>query len=143
MTPSQLSAGPAECADRALTETPIDNADVADRRDNERFPPIRPARAEVYRLGMAAGPDFGDELLDVSQGGIRLRFCLAVRRGEQFDVTLWGPGGEWCGRYQAVARWVIRTGPGTTEVGLRLERPLPRRAVNTLTTPVDGTGRGM
>jgi hypothetical protein len=121
--------------DRALTDTPLDATDLADRREDDRLSAVRPARAEVYRLGMATGSDFGDELLDVSQFGIKLRLCLLVRRGEQFDVTLWGPGGEWCGRYQAVARWVLRTGPATTEVGLRLGRALPRRAVGTLTTP--------
>lgn len=121
--------------DRTLTHTPIDAVGFGERRQADRFPSVRPARAEAYRLGMATGADFADELVDVSEFGIKLQVSLAVRRGERFDVTLWGPSGEWCGRFQAIAMWSIRTGPAASLVGLRLGRPLPRRAVSALTTP--------
>lgn len=131
MTVSQ----PHALADITLTDTPPDGAAAANRRGGDRLPPAPAVRAEVHRAGVASGPDFAEELVDVSEGGMKIRFSLAVRRGERFDVTLWGPRGEWCGRYLAVARWASRTGPATSLAGLSLGRPLPRRAVRALTTP--------
>lgn len=126
---------PPALADLTLTDTPLDGPAPPDRRGGDRLPPAPAARAEVHRAGVASGPDYADELVDVSEGGMKIKFSLAVRPGERFDVTLWGPRGEWCGRYLAVARWAVRTGPAAALAGLRLGRPLPRRAVRAITTP--------
>jgi hypothetical protein len=128
-------------ADHVLTETPLDGLDTADRRNDDRVPPVIPARAEVRRLGIWSGPDFGEELIDLSKGGVKVRLGLAVKRGERFDVTLWGPRGEWCGRFQAIARWAERVGPAQSLVGLQLGRAIPRQAVVALTT-ARGTASG-
>src|SRR5947209_4886893 len=78
----------------------------ADRRMADRLP-VRPgARAEIRRWGGGdGGPDVAEELINVSEAGVGVRLSVPVRRGERFDVTLWGPRAEWCGRGMGVVRW--------------------------------------
>src|SRR5207248_11269771 len=64
----------------------------AERRLSERRPARNGARAEIRRWGISAGPDVAEELIDVSDVGLRVRLHITVRRGEQLDVTLWVPG---------------------------------------------------
>jgi hypothetical protein len=95
--------------------------------------PVRPgSRAEVRRWG-SRGHDLCEELIDVSTAGARVRLSRVVHRGEKLDVTLWGPDAAWCGRGQAVVRWVV-IGEGQTAIaGLYLTRRLTTEALAELT----------
>ena len=76
--------------------------------------PVRPARAQIRRWGGGAGgPDVAEGLVNVSEAGVGVRLSVPVRRGERFDVTLWGPGAEWCGAGgMGVVRWAVVFGGG-------------------------------
>lgn len=135
-TADEAASGPA--ATFFPTETPVDcppptdSVLWADRRLADRLPPLPAARVEARRPGAGGGPDFVEELLDVSATGARVRLCLPVRPGERFDVTFWGPGGSWCGRSLAVVRWAVATGPATGFAGIQFTRPLPARQLHEL-----------
>lgn len=106
----------------------------ADRRMADRLPVRRGCRAEVRRWGGGGGgPNIAEELLNVSEVGVGVRLSTPVRRGERFDVTLWGPRAEWCGRGMGVVRWVVVFGGGTVLAGLQLHRPLTAEALEELT----------
>lgn len=104
----------------------------ADRRLGDREAPRPTSRAEVVRTGAWSGPDFAEELLDVSAGGIRVRVARPVRPGERFDVTLWGPGAVPCGRARGTVRWSGRAAGGALYAGLQLTRPLPAGVIRHL-----------
>ena len=130
-------AGDTAAAHPTLTPPPASAArrDIpwADRRLADRLP-VRPgARAEIHRWGGGRGPDVAEELLNVSECGLGVRLSAPVRRGERFDVTLWGARGEWCGRGMAVVRWVVIGEAGAVFAGLRLNRPLTLQALIDLT----------
>jgi hypothetical protein len=95
-----------------------------DRRIADRHPIHPESRAEVRRWGATTGPDIAEELFDVSEMGLGVRLSVLVRRGERFDVTLWGPRAEWCGRGMGVVRWCVIGGPGVFLAGLQLGRRL-------------------
>lgn len=96
----------------------------ADRRLAERRPAREGARVEIRRWGISAGPDVGEELIDVSEIGIRASMQMAVRRGEQLDVTLWVPGGAWCIRSMGIVCWCVTGIEGKAIAGIRLRRRL-------------------
>jgi hypothetical protein len=101
----------------------------ADRRIADRHP-VRPgSRAEVRRWGATGGPDVAEELVNVSDEGLGVRLSMFVRRGERFDVTLWGPRAEWCGRGMGVVRWCVIGGSGVFVAGLQLGRRLAARSL--------------
>jgi hypothetical protein len=100
---------------------------------SDRLPVRRGSRAEVRRWGGVGNPNIAEELLNVSEAGVGVRLSARVRRGERFDVTLWGPGAEWCGRGFGVVRWVVVFGGGTVLAGLQLSRPLTAQALTELT----------
>ena len=104
----------------------------ADRRIADRHPVRAGSRAEVRRWGATSGPDLAEELVNVSDEGLGVRLSMFVRRGERFDVTLWGPRAEWCGRGMGVVRWCVIGGPGVFVVGLRLGRRLAGRSIHEL-----------
>jgi hypothetical protein len=101
----------------------------ADRRIADRHP-VRPgSRAEVRRWGATSGPDVAEDLVNVSDEGLGVRLSMFVRRGERFDVTLWGPRAEWCGRGMGIVRWCVIGGPGEFVVGLQLGRRLAAQSL--------------
>jgi hypothetical protein len=104
----------------------------ADRRIADRHPVHPGSRAEVRRWGATTGPDLAEELFDVSEMGLGVRLSVLVRRGERFDVTLWGPRAEWCGRGMGVVRWCVIGGPGDFLAGLQLGRRLTAQLLREL-----------
>lgn len=96
----------------------------ADRRLHDRFPARTGTRVEVRRLGILTGPNYAKELIDISESGIRVQLSIAVRSGEQFDVTLWVPGGAWCVRNMGTVRWSVIGNDGLSLTGIQLRRPL-------------------
>ena len=104
----------------------------ADRRIADRHP-VRPgSRAEIRRWGALAGPDVAEDLIDASEIGLGARLSMLVRRGERFDVTLWGPRAEWCGRGMGVVRWCVVGGAGVFVAGLQLGRRLTTQSLREL-----------
>ena len=104
----------------------------ADRRIADRHPVHPGSRAEVRRRGATTGPDMAEELFDVSEMGLGVRLSVLVRRGERFDVTLWGPRAEWCGRGMGIVRWCVIGGPGVFVAGLQLGRRLTAQLLREL-----------
>lgn len=125
---SALPHPPAAAPARERIEVPW-----ANRRMSDRLPARRGARVEVRRWGGVDNPNIAEELLNVSEVGVGVRLSAPVRRGERFDVTLWSPGAEWCGRGLGVVRWVVVFGGGTVLAGLQLSRPLTAKALTELT----------
>jgi hypothetical protein len=123
-----LSPPPAAAPARERVEIPW-----ANRRMSDRLQARRGSRAEVRRWGGEGNPNIAEELLNVSEFGVGVRLSAPVRRGERFDVTLWSPGAEWCGRGLGVVRWVVVFGGGTVLAGLQLSRPLTAKALTELT----------
>jgi hypothetical protein len=104
----------------------------ADRRIADRHTICPGSRAEIRRWGALAGPDVAEELIDVSEMGVGVRLSTLVRRGERFDVTLWGPRAEWCGRGMGLVRWCVIGGPGVFLAGLQLSRRLTAQSLRHL-----------
>jgi hypothetical protein len=126
--PGTSAPPPAAAPARERVEIPW-----ANRRMSDRLPARRGARVEVRRWGGVGNPNIAEELLNVSEVGVGVRLSAPVRRGERFDVTLWSPGAEWCGRGLGVVRWVVVFGGGTILAGLQLSRPLTTKALTELT----------
>ena len=104
----------------------------ADRRMADRRPVRLGSRAEIRRWG-SRGPDMAEELIDVSESGLKVRLSSVVHRGEKLDVTMWGPEAAWCGRGQGVVRWVVIGEAGTVIAGLELTRRLTAQSLVELT----------
>lgn len=124
---------------------PADDADLtddvlpwADRRLYDRLPAKEGSRAEIRRWGISAGPDLAEELVDLSEVGIRVRLQTAVRRGERLDVTLWLPGALWCIRSMGIVCWSVIGADRLTLVGIHLRRRLTAQDFRQL---VDKNGR--
>jgi hypothetical protein len=108
-----------------------------ERRLIKRLPARPGARVECRSWGGGPGPDFGLELLDVCEVGIRVRLARPVRPDDRFEVTLRDPDGQKCGRMMAVVRWACCSRDGTVMAGLELGRPLLPEVVRRLAGPAE------
>ena len=91
------------------------------------------ARAEVRRGALAAAPDVALALLDVSEGGLRVRVRGRLRPGDRVLVNVLPPGGAWSAGGPAEVRWCTPAEDGTAEAGVRFDRPLSARYVSEVT----------
>ena len=88
---------------------------------------------EVRRGALAAAPDVALALLDVSEGGLRVRVRGRLRPGDRVLVNVLPPGGAWSAGGPAEVRWCTPAEDGTAEAGVRFDRPLSARYVSEVT----------
>ena len=94
----------------------------SDRRDDDRHEARAGARLELRRD--EDNSDAAIALLDVSANGLKVAIRGRLFPGDQVDVVVGPPGGEWecCG--QAIVQWCVDGAEGTALVGVRLCRSL-------------------
>jgi hypothetical protein len=116
-------------ASDAETVPDLDPIPWADRRLHPRRSPRPGARAEVRRGALGAAPDVAVGLLDVSEGGARVRVRGRLRPGDRVLVSVFPPGGVWVAGGPAEVRWCEPAVDGTSAAGIRFDRPLSARHV--------------
>ncbi|HEX3148852.1 MAG TPA: PilZ domain-containing protein [Gemmataceae bacterium] len=103
---------------------PRPSGGFACRRNAARFAPKPGVRVEVRPWGAGAGQDVAQELLDLSELGLRVRLRMPVRVSGQFEVTLRDAASQRVCRVMAIIRWSTRSQDGGITAGLELSRPL-------------------
>jgi hypothetical protein len=100
-----------------------------------RSPRVRVQRGPRVRCRLASpggGPDLDPEVLDVSEGGIRLLINATLTAEQQVEVTLEGPGQGQAFRRPARVIWSVPTADGFCCVGAQFEEPLGCRDLQAL-----------
>src|SRR6516165_7598369 len=95
-----------------------------------RCPRVRVQRGPRVRCRLASpggGPDLAPEVLDVSEGGVRLLINTALASEQQVEVTLEGPGEGQAFRRPARVIWSVPAAGGYCCVGAQFEEPLGSR----------------
>jgi hypothetical protein len=106
-------------------DDPVPFAEPApERRTSERRAPRLGTRVEVRRGQLGMGPEIAVALVDLSEGGARIRLTAPVKPGDHVEVALWPPGGARSVRGPARVVWCRGDAQGGVEVGVRLRRRL-------------------
>ena len=119
--------------DVAAAKLLVDRYDPVPRHGRVSLPLPAGDGLEGPRGALAAAPDVALALLDVSEGGVRVRVRGRLRPGDRVLVNVLPPGGAWAAGGPAEVRWCVPADDGTAEAGVRFDRPLSARYVAEVT----------
>jgi hypothetical protein len=94
------------------------------RRRSQRRQPKRASKVFCYRGALGMGPNLAVEMLDISEGGIRLRVKEPLCEGQPVLIQLAGLGHRAPLKVMAVVVWCVPAADGSQCVGAHFEKSL-------------------
>jgi hypothetical protein len=105
------------------------------KRSSLRKPARRTVKVHCRKGTLGLGPNVAVAFLDVSEGGVRLLVKAPLEPGDEVEVALHGYGLPEAIVRVAHVTWALPVDDGQHAVGLRFQKRIPFRAVQTLATP--------
>ena len=107
----------------------------ANRRASKRQTTRNSVKIEIRKGALGLGPNLTLQILDISEGGLRAVVKINLASKQETEVLMSGHGLAKAIKRQATVTWSVELESGEFAVGLRFEKVLPYRDVQTLSNP--------
>jgi hypothetical protein len=120
------------------TVTPMENLTqnkAANRRSSRRQQGRRTIRVQCRRGALGLGTNVATGYIDVSEGGMQLVTAEPLREGDEVEIVFEGYGIQKSIRRIGEVRWMQSTADGRCHAGLRFQKLISHRDVQSLSRP--------
>jgi c-di-GMP-binding flagellar brake protein YcgR len=103
---------------------PIVQSSAKNRRSSKRWGSRKSASIEVRKGALGLGPNIATELLDISEGGVRVIVKAPLQEKDQVEIALSGHGVRKAIKRLAVVCWSFKTESGEYATGFNFDKRL-------------------
>jgi hypothetical protein len=103
---------------------------MSNRRSSRRMEARRTVTIEVRKGSFGLGPNIAVELLDVSEGGVRVVLKTELHEHDEVEVLLMGYGIRKAIKRVAAVSWSVKLESGLFAIGLHFEKRLRYQEVS-------------